>query len=164
MNNKTPALVRLLLVMVTMAGLPAWAGDYHSHQGHGQPYKSKTEAPAAVSHFPALNIISPKEGARVDPAIAVVFETPADLAEMTMSAKQIGVHLHVAIDDTSLMPVMEDLARLGRNRYRYVFDMPVEPGKHVVSVYWSDAQHKTIESTVRKVSVTVGASQATKRP
>ena len=72
-----------------------------------------------------------------------------------MSAKAIGVHLHVDIDGTSLMPTMAELARTGKNRYRYVFDMPLEAGAHVISVYWSDASHKTIESTVQKVSVTV---------
>jgi hypothetical protein len=54
------------------------------------------------------------------------------------------------------MPMMKDLVPLGKNQYRYVFDLPVDPGKHVVSVYWSDAQHKTVEYTVRKVNVSVG--------
>jgi hypothetical protein len=98
------------------------------------------------------------EGAKVDPTITVVFETVGDLAKMTMDAKEVGNHLHIDIDGTSLMPMMKDLVPLGKNQYRYVFDLPVKPGKHVVSVYWSDAQHKTIESSVRKVNVSVGSA------
>jgi hypothetical protein len=112
--------------------------------------------------LPSLTIISPMEGAQVDPSIAVVFETAGDLATMTMGAKQMGIHLHLDIDGTSLMPMMKDLVALGKNQYRYVFDLPVKPGKHVVSVYWSDAQHKTIESTVRKVNVSVGSAMGMK--
>lgn len=114
--------------------------------------------------LPPLRIVSPVAGAQVAPNIQVEFETDADLASMTMSAKSIGVHLHVGIDDTSLMPMMADLVRVGNNRYRYVFDLPAAPGQRVISVYWSDAAHRTIESTVQKVSVVVVPNQGQAKP
>jgi hypothetical protein len=150
-----------LTAMAGMAGLPARAAEHSHHEsGHAtMPAKKSTVAPQLL---PTLTIVSPVEGAQVDPTIAVVFETAGDLAKMTMDAKVLGNHLHVDIDGTSLMPMMKDLVPLGKNQYRYVFDLPVKPGKHVVIVYWSDAQHKTIESTVRKVNVSVGSAAATK--
>jgi hypothetical protein len=119
------------------------------------PASAALAARAAVSRFPALRIVSPKKGARIGPIIKVDFETRADLSRMAMSAKEGGVHLRIGIDDTSLVPEMQDLKRIARNRYRYVFDLPAQPGPHVLSVYWSDANHRTIESTVRRLRVTV---------
>ncbi|WP_114970870.1 hypothetical protein [Rhodoferax ferrireducens] len=155
MKLKFSTLACALTAMASMAGLPAWAADHSHHEsGHADmPVSKSTVAPRPL---PSITIISPMEGAQVDPSIAVVFETAGDLAAMTMGARKMGIHLHLDIDGTSLMPIMKDLVPLGKNQYRYVFDLPVKPGKHVVSVYWSDAQHKTIEYTVRKVNVLVG--------
>jgi hypothetical protein len=155
MKLKFSTLACALTAMLAMAGLPAQAQD-HSHHGSGHtdtPVKKSQKAPLPL---PTLTIISPVEGAQLGPTVAVVFETAGDLAKMTMDAKKVGNHLHIDMDGTSLMPMMKDLVPLGKNQYRYVFDLPVDPGKHVVSVYWSDAQHKTVEYTVRKVNVSVG--------
>lgn len=153
MKFKFSVLACAMTVMATLAGLPAQAQE-HSHHGSGNtaPIKKFKEASRPL---PTLTLVSPVEGAQVDATIAVVFETAGALAEMTMGAKKMGNHLHIDIDGTSLMPMMKDLVPLGNNQYRYVFDLPVKPGKHVVSVYWSDAQHKTVEYTVRKVNVLV---------
>jgi hypothetical protein len=160
MKLNLSTLVCAMTAVVTLTGLPVQAQD-HSHHGYGHtdaPVKKSKEAPHPL---PTLTIVSPAEGAQVGSTIAVVFETTGDLAKMTMDAKKVGNHLHLDIDGTSLMPVMKDLVPVGKNQYRYVFDLPVSPGKHVVSVYWSDAQHKTVEYTVRKVNVVVGpAAQA----
>lgn len=117
-----------------------------------------------MKELPMLRIVSPAAGAQVGPSIQVEFETDADLASMTMSANSMGVHLHVGIDDTSLMPVMADLVRVGKNRYRYAFDLPAALGQRVISVYWADGSHKTIESSVRKVSVVVVPNQGKAKP
>lgn len=154
---------RWLALLLALAGSAATAGE-HSHSGHGSNAMPHLAAAGDMKMLPAIRIVAPVAGAQVGPDLAVEFETGADLENMTMGAKPIGVHLHVDIDGTSLMPAMVDLKRSGKSRYRYAFDMPVAPGKHTLSVYWSDAQHKTIESTVRKVIVTVVAPQATKRP
>lgn len=155
MKLKFSTLACALTAMASMAGLSAWAADHSHHEsGHAEmTVKKSKEAPRPL---PTLTIVSPTEGAQVGPTIAVVFETAGDLAAMTIDAKKVGSHLHIDIDGTALMPMMKDLVPLGKNQYRYVFDLPVKPGKHVVSVYWSDAQHKTIEYTVRKVNVSVG--------
>lgn len=137
-----------------LAATVAVAGE-HAHHGHDASGGSRKAGAVDAKNLPSIRIVSPAAGARLGANVAVEFETDADLEQMTMSAKAIGVHLHVDIDGTSLMPTMAELARTGKNRYRYVFDMPLEAGAHVISVYWSDASHKTIESTVQKVSVTV---------
>lgn len=159
MKLKFFAMVCAMTAAVSMAGTHDHAAD-HSHHGvshhhEGMPASSATTVPL---QFPAIKIISPKEGAQIGSTVKVVFKTTGDLAKMTMDAKEVGIHLHLDIDGTSLMPMMGDLVPLGKNQYRYVFDLPVKPGKHVISVYWSDAQHKTIEHTVRKVNVSVGSA------
>lgn len=154
MKLKFSTLACALTALASMAGLPAWAAESHHGSGHTKQFVKKSTVPPRP--LPTITIVSPTEGAQVDPTIAVVFETGGDLAKMTMDAKEVGNHLHIDMDGTSLMPMMKDLVSLGKNQYRYVFDLPVKPGKHVVSVYWSDAQHKTIEYTVRKVNVSVG--------
>ncbi|MFZ2653104.1 MAG: hypothetical protein WA210_23725, partial [Burkholderiaceae bacterium] len=98
----------------------------------------------------------PKRGARVGPAIRLDFQTHADLHNMAVRA---NMQLNIGIDGTSLIPEAQDLKRIGRNRYRYVFALHASPGPHVLSVYWSDTRHGTIESTVRRVKVTVVAGK-----
>ena len=151
-----------LSLSLAVAGSVAMAGE-PVHGGHDGMVMSEGTMPMAAQRLPAIRIVSPVDGARVDPNIAVVFETAADLSKMTMGAKDVSAHLHVVIDGTTLMPMMEDLVRLGRQRYKYVFDLPAAPGKHTISVYWSDARHKPIAATIHKVNVTVGAPSATRR-
>jgi len=156
------AVTGCLVLCLTLAGPAATAGE-HSHSGYGSKATPHRAVTGVKQMLPAIRIVAPVVGAQVGPDLAVEFDTDADLANMTMGAKAIGVHLHVDIDGTSLMPTMADLKRLGKNRYRYTFDMPAPPGPHLISVYWSDAQHKTIESSVRRVGVTVSVP-ATKQP
>ena len=158
------AVTGCLVLCLTLAGPAATAAE-HSHSGYGSKSAMPHRAAAGDKKMlPTIRIVAPVSGAQVGPDLAVDFDTDADLVNMTMGAKAIGVHLHVDIDGTSLMPTLADLKRLGKNRYRYAFDMPAAPGPHLISVYWSDAQHKTIESTMRRVGVTVVAVPATKRP
>ncbi|MFZ2660404.1 hypothetical protein [Rhodoferax sp.] len=154
---------RVLVMIAALAGSAVFAAE-HADGGHGSHDMSPQGAAKDIKELPPLRIVSPLAGAQVGPNIKVEFETDADLASMTMSAKSIGVHLHVGIDDTSLMPMMADLARVKKNRYRYTFDLPAAPGQRVISVYWSDASHKTIESSVQKVSVVVVLKRGTVKP
>ena len=50
--------------------------------------------------------------------------------------------------------MLQHLVRVGPQRYRYVI-ATVPPGRHVLRVYWADAQHHTIMGTVRTVTFTV---------
>lgn len=154
---------RMMVMMVALAGSAVLAAE-HPHAGHGSHAMSPPSAAKDIKELPLLRIVSPVAGAQVGPNIQVEFETDADLARMTMSAESIGVHLHVGIDDTSLMPVMADLVRVGKNRYRYAFDLPAALGKRIISVYWADGSHKTIESSVQKVSVVVVPNQGKAKP
>lgn len=154
---------RVLVMLAALAGSAVLAAE-HSPAGHGSQAMSPRSAAKDMKELPTLRIVSPVAGAQVGPNIKVEFETDADLASMTMSAKSIGVHLHVGIDDTSLMPMMADLVRVGKNRYRYAFDLPAALGQRVISVYWADGAHKTIESSVRKVSVVVVPNQGKAKP
>jgi len=157
MQSKKVSAVCIAVLMGALAGPVALATE-HAHAA------SKSGAAKDMKVLPPLRIVSPLAGAQVGPNIEVEFETDADLANMTMSAKSIGVHLHVGIDGTSLMPMMADLVRVGKNRYRYAFDLPAAPGQRVISVYWSDASHKTIEFSVQKVSVVVVPNQGKAKP
>ena len=154
---------RVVVMIAALAGSAVFAAE-HTHGVHGSHAMSQSGAAKDTKELPRLRIVSPLSGAQVEPNMEVEFETDADLANMTMSAKSTGVHLHVGIDGTSLMPMMADLARVGKNRYRYKFDLPAALGQRVICVYWSDASHKTIESSVQKVSVVVVSKQAKPKP
>jgi hypothetical protein len=149
--------VRMVAAMLCLA---CGAAGVHAGSDHHHGYAAKRKGAATQSigaqDLPTLRILSPKDGARVGRTISIEFETPADLSKMTMSAKEIGAHLHIDMDVISLMPAQADFKPLGGNRYRYTFDLPAEPGQRVLKVYWSDAAHKTIEETVQQVTVTVG--------
>jgi hypothetical protein len=150
-----------LLFLAVLAGSAAIAAD---HPGHGHGTHAAPRSGAAKDNLPPLRIVSPRAGAQLGPNLAVDFETDADLPNMTMGGKSSDVHLHVNIDDTALMPTMSELKPLGKNQYRYLFDMPAAPGQHLISVYWSDAAHRTIENSVRRVSVTVAPKKEKAKP
>jgi hypothetical protein len=97
----------------------------------------------------------PSNGALVGSAMAIIFQTRADLTKMTMSAPVGGVHLHIECDGVTLMPMYDQLIRLGNHRYIFLFDLPAKRGPKVVRVYWSDAQHRPLEASVQKIHVTV---------
>lgn len=150
--------MRTIAASLCLACATAWAGgaDHDKgHHGHAAENHAPVAKPARAKELPPLRILAPKEGARIGRVLSVEVETRADLSRLTMSAKEIGAHLHIDLDGLSLMPAQSDLKPLGANRYRYTFDLPAGPGTRVIKVYWSDAAHKAIESTVQQVTVTV---------
>lgn len=152
----------MLAATILSAGLGISPGSsahdhHHNHAPAAAPVDAKAPVPADI---PSLKIVLPETGAVVGSQLAVVFETPANLSSMTMSAPVVGVHLHIECDDLALMPTAQQLIQLGNNRYLFLFDLPAAPGPKKLRVYWSDAQHKTIEATVQTVSVTVGPDAA----
>lgn len=110
----------------------------------------------APSDIPLLKFVAPSEGATIGQRVAIVFEGPEQLSKFTMDNPQATLHLHIALDDLELMPMGDQLIGLGKGRYVFIFDLPAEPGKHSLSLYWADQQHKKIEDSVQSVTVTVG--------
>lgn len=142
-----------VLCAIALLTTPAWAGAApHAHHHH-----QTTPTAAAPADVPPLTILLPKNGATVGQQLAVVFETPGEIAKLTMDAPVVGLHLHIDSNEVSMMPMSRQLIRLGHNRYLFLFDLPAKPGEQTVKVYWSDAMHRTIESTVRSVTVRVEA-------
>jgi hypothetical protein len=152
-----PWLVGLALAVSGAGAAGAQQGNHAHHHEHQTEAETSPEVDART--LSRITIVTPVEGAKLSSNIAVEFETAADLSKMTMAAHGVSTHLHVDIDGTSLMPSMSQLTRVGKQRYRYVFDLPVGPGKHVISVYWSDARHRTIQSTVQRREVVVVGEQ-----
>lgn len=131
------------------------AGDHDHHPAHTSSNNSAAIQGGTSDPIPALRILMPEAGATVGKQLAMVLETPGDLGKLTMGAPQAGLHLHVEADEAVLMPVSEQLIPLGNNRYVYIFDLPVAAGPHKLRVYWSDKNHRTIQSTIRAVAVKV---------
>lgn len=150
-NSRTVLAAAILSVGLGIS--PLLSAHDHQHHHAPAPGQAEVKTPADV---PSLKILLPETGAVVGSQLALVFETPANLSSMTMSAPVVGVHLHIECDDLALMPTAQQLILLGNHRYLFLFDLPATPGPKKLRVYWSDAQHKTIETTVQTVSVTVG--------
>jgi hypothetical protein len=117
---------------------------------------SAAGTPMVTAMLPVLKIISPASGVTVDSPVVVVFETPADLSKMTMSAQMSGSmarHLHLDLDGRMNMPTVTQLTRVGASRYQYDLGR-LAPGGHTLRSYWADANHKPAGS-VQSVTFTV---------
>ena len=132
------------------------ADPHQGHEHHGHAMAAGDAQP--LTDLPFLRILLPKDGATVDPQLAVIFETPGDLDRMTMGAGKPGVHLHIDAKGLSMMPTAQQLIRLGEQQYLFLFDLPAETGEQTLSVYWSDAQHRTLTDSVQRVRVNVQAA------
>ena len=143
--------VLLAAMAATHAAYAQSGHEHHHHPASGAPAANAT----ARMEIPPLRILMPEPGDVVGKQLALVFETPGNLKELTMSAPVIGVHLHIQCDDVALMPTIQQLIHLGKDRYLFLFDLPATPGVKTLRVYWSDAQHRTLESTIQTVRVKV---------
>lgn len=153
-----PAALAAALLWLPLA---AAAADEHAHHQHHE--HAAAAAPADTVEVPALRILEPQDGAIVGTQLALVFETAGDLAAMTMDAPVIGTHLHIDSSEFSMMPTSKQLIRLGRQRYLFLFELPAKPGAQTLKVYWGDAMHRTIESSIQQVTVRVEAEAPAQR-
>lgn len=129
--------------------MPACAsGESHVH--HQQQDVSGSARADAV---PVLAIVMPMAGAKMSNPAGIVIETDGDIDKLTMSAEKIGVHLHVAVDGRSVMPIREQLISVGGGRYAFIIDDPLMPGAHEISVYWADGSHKTIGESIQTLNI-----------
>lgn len=154
--KRQAAAVAACTIAATLLAPAAFAQSGHDHMHMGMDH-GQAAAPVEV---PPLKILMPGNGDIVGSRLAIVFETPADIGKMTMGHHMMGTHLHVEADDTALMPSREQLVRLGANKYLFLFDLPAQAGAKVLRVSWAGANHKTIESSVQKVTVTVAPEGA----
>ncbi len=158
--NTIPAIIAAVtIVFCTVPIAHAGGDDAHKHHQHHHQMSASQEGggPEAkgATEVPPLRILFPESGAKVGTQLAVVFETPGEMARLTMSAPVVGTHLHIETDGISLMPGEKQLVRLGGNRYVFLFDLPVKAGERSLRVYWSDGMHQTIESSIQSVDITV---------
>lgn len=135
--------------MAAMPGMENMSGVGHDMSSMGDA------KPVTATDTPALKIIAPVDGATIGQRVAVVFEGPAQLLKYTMDNPEAPAHLHIALDDTELMPIGEQLISLGETQYVFTFDLPAKPGKHKIYLYWADRNHKKIEESVQAIAVTV---------
>ena len=140
-------------VLVCGSGLVHAADAVSGHHHHADSTAETLTLKAGFA--PKLELLMPKDGEYVENPVAILFEADGDLETLTMSAAKVGTHLHIGIDETSLRPVREQILSVGGNRYAFVLDLPLDPGSHVLSVYWAGADHRTIISSIRMVSVNV---------
>jgi hypothetical protein len=152
MTAKRLCLVEMLALVAVLAASQAVAQAI-KEQTHHQHASGERMLSAGEAQLPPLKILMPENGATVGTQLALVFQTPADLSTMTMVAP--GTHLHIDAQDVSVMPTREQLVRLGEDRYLFLFDVPAKPGKNTLRIFWSDGQHKPIESTVQQITLTV---------
>jgi methionine-rich copper-binding protein CopC len=114
-----------------------------------------TVGSSQVEPLPPLAIVTPKIGATVKSPVIVVFETPADLAMMTVGehGMVMGPHLHVELDGRVTMPTFQQVTRLSPTRYQVTVG-PAKAGPHTIRVYWASKEHKAV-SPVQVVTANV---------
>jgi hypothetical protein len=161
MISKRLRLFEMFSVVAVLGASPAVAQSSEEHMHHQHPGEDMMpNASEASAQLPPLKILMPENGATVGSQMAVVFQTPADLSKMTMVAPIPGAHLHIEAQGVSVMPSQEQLVRLGGDHYLFLFDLPAQPGKNTLRIYWADAQHRTIAETVQQITVTVAPDAA----
>lgn len=158
--NSIPVIIAAVAIGFCTVQIAQAGGDdaHKHHQHHHQmpsPQEGAVTAAKGATEVPPLRILFPESGAKVGTQLAIVFETPGEMARLTMSAPVVGTHLHIETDGISLMPGEKQLVPLGGNRYVFLFDLPVKAGERSLRVYWSDGMHQTIESSIQSVDVTV---------
>lgn len=107
--------------------------------------------------LPTLKIVAPANGAVVHKLVFVIFETPANVAKMTMGTEKMdmtGPHVHIAVDKHVNMPAIKQLLRTGANRYRFTVGA-FKSGRHTIRVYWADAKTHKPMGSIQQVTVTV---------
>lgn len=137
-------------VLTSGAAVAQPTQEPHDSHRHGAAADAVSTAAA-----PTLEILMPGNDDVIGHQVAVVLETAADLDATTMSAPKIGVHLHLELEGVSLMPTRQQLIDLGNSRYLFLFDLPAKSGRNTIKVYWADAAHRLIESSMRSVTVNV---------
>jgi methionine-rich copper-binding protein CopC len=98
---------------------------------------------AAAMSFPPLQVIGPANRATVKNPVALTFDTPTDMKKFTMGGMASmegmgsGLHLHIVVDGTALMPTGEQVISIGNHRYTYALPR-LRAGSHTIKVYWAD--------------------------
>ncbi len=143
-----------LVLLVTACSSPRSPGRLESTEvGKAVPAPERQEAASHTGEeagTPPLTIHLPESGAVVGPKLALVFETPAEIGQHAT-----GRHLHIQAGDRTRMVTRQQLTQLGKNRYLFQFDESASPGETILRLYWSDAKHRTLASSVAEVSVIV---------
>lgn len=156
-RRSIPVLAVLVLQMLPGAARCAGGEGADAH-AHHHPAQAAVGAPVSAAELPPLRILMPANGDVVGTQLAVVFETPGEIARLTMGSGPVaGIHLHIDTDGVSMMPTAQQLIRMGGARYLFLFDLPVKPGPRSLRVYWSDAMHRTIEDSVQELRLQVQA-------
>jgi methionine-rich copper-binding protein CopC len=97
----------------------------------------------ASMSLPPLQVIQPANRATVKNPVTLKFDTPADMMKFTMGGMASmegmgsGLHLHIVVDGTTLMPTGEQVTPIGNHRYTYALPR-LRAGSHTLKVYWAD--------------------------
>lgn len=142
------------IAVLTVGLLAAIAARGQTPEHHHHDEVAPSAASSSVE-TPSLKILMPQNGDAVGTTVGVIFETPADLAGMTMGGPHTGVHLHAELADKVVMPTRQQIIGLGANRYLFLFDWPAKPGPNEIKLYWAHEQHRTITSSIQAVHVNV---------
>lgn len=90
---------------------------------------------------PPIQLIAPTSGATLRGPFLIVFRVEnAELSRTSMGWGLPGMHLHIDVDDASVMPAASDIVRQPDGSYRWAFGA-LGPGAHRIRLYWSDVNH-----------------------
>src|SRR5690606_11568205 len=99
---------------------------------------------------PLLALLEPQGGAVVDGPLVVSFDVQAQLEQQPGGWGIGGYHVHLQLDGLELMPGPGDVSAAGSGGYRWRVG-ELEPGKHRLGLYWSDAQHRRVPEGASEV-------------
>lgn len=97
-------------------------------------------APRASVEAPRIVVADPTGGEVIHGPLQLVFRSETELRVQPSGWGTGDLHLHLQVDDRQYMPATTDIERLPNGAYRWSFRR-LEPGPHVLRLFWSDAAH-----------------------
>lgn len=109
----------------------------------GGPDDSATPLPIDA---PVVELREPQPDGVVAGPVELVFQSSRPLSPQPGGWGADGLHLHASLDGREIMPGTADIRRGDGNLYRWTLPS-ISPGRHAVSLFWSDASHRPLPET-----------------
>lgn len=106
---------------------------------------------SALVNAPMLAIVQPADGTILEGPLVLAFDVQAEMQPQAGGWGVGGYHIHLHLDGLELMPGPTDV-RPASSGYQWVVG-PLEPGTHTLQLYWSDENHRRVESGASEVVV-----------
>ena len=139
MVEQTPRRILPVVIGLALTGILLALLAYAAHRRNQQQ-----------SAVPALAIVAPLPESAVDSPLVVIFTSTQPLELSAGGWGYHGLHLHMSLNDVSLMPAAADITPTAARTYQWLIPA-VRRGSVTVSLGWADAAHRPLVAGMSEV-------------